>query len=72
MEKPDSPGRCRFVELHVRGFVCLGWREIQKQWQNVRESYRSPTGTRHSVIVFLTLSNLKVQATKVEANQCLS
>lgn len=32
----------------------------------------SPTGTRQSVIVFLTLSNLKVQATKVEANQCLS
>ena len=40
MEKPDSLGRCRFVELHVRGFVCLGWREIKKQRQNVRESYR--------------------------------
>ena len=40
MEKPASPHRFRFVELHVRGLVCLGWRELRKQWQNVREFHK--------------------------------
>ena len=33
---------------------------------------RSPSSTRHSVTVLLILSNLKIQATKVEAYPCLS
>ena len=66
MEKPASPQRFRFVQLYVRGLFVEDGVDYENSGRMLKNSIRNQTSTYHSVTVLLTLSNLEIQATKVE------